>query len=72
MLVRSVASESVYSVHTGYMEYDTKYTKIPCAAITVEDSEMFRRMQNRGQNITVHLVIETQFIPNCLSNNLIF
>jgi carboxypeptidase Q len=57
MLVRSVASSSVYSVHTGYMEYDPKYEKIPCAAITVEDSEMFRRMQNRNQTITVHLVI---------------
>ena len=72
MLVRSVASESVYSVHTGYMEYDPNYPKIPCAAITVEDSEMLRRMQNRGQNITVHLIIETQFVPNCYSNNLVF
>ncbi len=72
MLVRSVASDSVYSVHTGYMEYDPQYPKIPCAAITVEDSEMFRRMQNRGQNITVHLIIETQFISNSYSNNVIF
>lgn len=57
MLVRSVASESVYSVHAGYMEYDLKYPKIPCAAITVEDAEMFRRMQNRGQKIVVHFVL---------------
>ena len=35
ILVRSVASVSVYSVHTGYMEYDPKYPKIPSAAITV-------------------------------------
>ena len=72
VLVRSVASVSVYSVHTGYMEYDPKYPKIPCAAITVEDSEMFRRMQNRNQTITVRLVIETQFVPNSYSNNLVF
>ncbi len=72
MLVRSVASESVYSVHAGYMEYDSQYPKIPCAAITVEDSEMFRRMQNRGQVVKVHLIIETQFVPNCNSNNLVF
>ena len=38
MLVRSIASDSVSSVHTGYMEYDPKYAKIPCAAITVEDA----------------------------------
>lgn len=35
MLVRSVASDSISSVHTGYMEYDEKLPKIPCAAITV-------------------------------------
>jgi len=38
ILVRSVASSSISSVHTGYMEYDTKYPSIPCAAITVEDA----------------------------------
>lgn len=53
MLVRSVASASIYSVHAGYMEYDEKYPKIPCAAITVEDAEMFQRMQTRGQEIEV-------------------
>lgn len=35
MLVRSVASFSISSVHTGYFEYDPQYPKIPCAAITV-------------------------------------
>lgn len=35
ILVRSVASESISSVHTGYMEYNSNYPKIPCAAITV-------------------------------------
>lgn len=72
MLVRSVASESVYSVHTGYMEYDTKYPKIPCGAITVEDSEMLQRMQDRGQTIKINLNLQSQFVPNSYSNNLIF
>lgn len=72
MLVRSLASESIYSVHTGYMQYDPQYEKIPCAAITVEDSEMFKRMQNRGQKIIVELNLETQFVPNSNSANLIF
>jgi carboxypeptidase Q len=59
MLVRSVASDSVSSVHTGYMEYDSQYPKIPCAAITVEDSEMFQRMQDRGQTIKVNLNLQS-------------
>ena len=72
MLVRSIASDSVSSVHTGYMEYDPKYPKIPCAAITVEDAEMFSRMQNRGQTIKVRRLLENQFIKNSYSNNIIF
>jgi carboxypeptidase Q len=52
-LVRSVASFSIYSVHAG-----GQYSKaIPIAAITVEDAEMLQRMQNRGQRITLHLVL---------------
>lgn len=43
-LLRSVASSSISSVHTGNMHYDEAYPKIPIAAITVEDSDMFLRM----------------------------
>ena len=46
-LVRSVASKSIYSVHAGIQYGD----KIPIAAITVEDADMFSRMQARGQKI---------------------
>ena len=46
-LVRSVASQSIYSVHAG-VQFSTK---IPIAAITVEDAEMFWRMQQRKQKI---------------------
>lgn len=46
-LVRSVASKSIYSVHTGIQSS----TKIPIAAITVEDAEMLWRMEERGQKI---------------------
>ena len=48
MLLRSVASFSIYSPHTGNVRYSGNVTKIPAAAITVEDAEMFQRMQDRG------------------------
>lgn len=67
-LVRSVASRSIYSVHAG-MQYSDK---IPIAAITVEDAEMFQRMQDRGQKITLELVMENELVPNTYSNNLVF
>jgi carboxypeptidase Q len=47
-LVRSVTPFSVESPHTGVMSYSGTVPKIPAAAITVEDAEMFLRMQERG------------------------
>lgn len=54
------------------MHYDPNYPKIPAAAITVEDAEMFQRMQERQQKIIVHLVLENKFVNGASSNNLIF
>lgn len=67
-LVRSVASRSIYSVHAGIQHSRT----IPIAAITVEDAEMFQRMQDRGQKITLELVLENELVDNTYSNNLVF
>ena len=72
MLVRSVASKSIYSVHAGMQEYDPAQPKIPAAAITVEDAEMFSRMQERGQKIVVELNLENKLVSGCYSNNLVF
>ena len=72
MLVRSVASSSIYSVHAGTQRYDSAQPKIPAAAITVEDAEMFQRMQDRGQKIIVELSLENQMVGNSYSNNLVF
>jgi len=47
-LSRSATPVSIDSPHTGGVSYDGNYPKIPAAAISVEDSEMFLRMQQRG------------------------
>lgn len=52
-LVRSVASDSISSVHTGVQHSQA----IPIAAITVEDAAMFQRMQDRNQTITLELTL---------------
>jgi len=48
VLVRSVTPFSIESPHTGAMSYTTGVTKIPAAAISVEDANMFLRMRERG------------------------
>jgi len=56
-LVRSSTPFSLYTPHTGVQHYDPAYPQIPVAAITIEDSEMMWRMQQRGQRIVVSLTM---------------
>lgn len=58
-LVRSLASSSIGSPHTGMQSYAPGVTRrIPAAAVAVEDAEAMARMQARGQRITVSLYME--------------
>lgn len=68
-LVRSVTPMSIYSPHTGYMTYDPDVTKIPTASITVEDAEMLARLQDRGIEPVVRLVMGAKTMPPAPSRN---
>ena len=50
-LVRSVTPNSQQTPHTGNSSYEDGVRKIPHAAITVEDSELIHRMQDRGERV---------------------
>ncbi|MEO6527261.1 MAG: M20/M25/M40 family metallo-hydrolase [Gemmatimonadaceae bacterium] len=72
MLLRSVASGSMNSPHTGAMRYDsTVAVKIPAAAITVEDAQLLHRMQDRGQPISVRLQMSARTLPDAPSRNVV-
>ena len=71
MLLRSVASFSMNSPHTGGMRYDSTVTKIPAAAITVEDAMLLHRLQNRGVVPTVHLTMSARTLPDAPSRNIV-
>ncbi len=70
-LIRSVASFSMNSPHTGAMDYEDSVTKIPHAAITVEDAEMLHRMQERGVTPVLHLEMSAETLPDSPSRNVI-
>jgi carboxypeptidase Q len=73
-LVRSVTPKSFQTPHTGGMSYaDSGRTgpRIPGAAITVEDAEMLRRMQERGERIVVTLRMEARMLPPAQSRNVV-
>lgn len=71
MLLRSVATFSIQSPHTGGLRYDTTVTKIPAAALSIEDAEMLDRMQARGQTVRVTLKMSAQMLPDAPSRNAI-
>ena len=70
-LIRSVASYSIRSPHTGSTRYDTTVTRIPIAALSVEDAEMLHRMQDRGQPLNVTLKMEAHAEPDAPSRNVV-
>ena len=53
-LVRTIAPFSIYSPHTGGQQYvnDTVF-KIPAACITIEDANMFQRMEREGSRLKI-------------------
>jgi carboxypeptidase Q len=70
-LIRSVTPYSMRTPHTGGMRYDSTVTKIPAAALTVEDATMLHRMQDRGEKIRITLKMDAQTLPDAQSRNVV-
>ena len=57
--------------HTGLMQREEGVGRIPHAAITLEDAALFRRLQERGQRIVVHLKLDSRTLPDATSRNVV-
>lgn len=85
-LIRSVASGSLATPHTGTMRYTPAVaegagdpalappldvTPIPAAALTVEDAARLARMQRRGTPLRLRLVMGARTLPDAESRNVL-
>jgi len=70
-VIRSVASASLRTPHTGAMRYDPKQTKIPAAALTGEDAMLIDRLLKKGDRVTMRLVLTPQTLPDVASANVV-
>ncbi len=70
-LVRSVGPVSLDTPHTGVMDYDPAYPKIPTAAVTIEAASQLHRMQDRGERIRLRLQMGAQTLPDAPSANVV-
>ena len=70
-LVRSVTDRSLYTPHTGSMQYEDDIPQIPAAAVTVEDMGWMHRMTKAGHEVEVKLYMEAKNLPEADSANVI-
>lgn len=70
-LIRSVASFSIRSPHTGRLVYDTTAARLPSAAVSVEDAMLLHRLQERGEQPVVTLRMEARQLPDARSRNVV-
>ena len=68
-LVRSVTPTSLRTPHTGAMSDSA--TKIPAAAVTIEDAQMIHRLLARGERVRVHLELGCRTLPDTLSADVV-
>ncbi len=70
-LIRSVASGSIRSPHTGATLYDSTVARIPAAALSVEDAMMLHRFQDRGEPVVVRLRMGARTLSDTPSRNVV-
>jgi carboxypeptidase Q len=71
-VVRSVASASLRTPHTGSMRYlDEQPKKIPAAAVTTEDADLMHRLLARGERVRLNLVLTPRTLPDVQSANVV-
>lgn len=70
-VIRSVASASLRSPHTGSLRYLDDLPKIPAAALSTEDADLVKRLLERGDRVRMHLVLTPRTLPDVESANVI-
>ncbi len=70
-LIRSVTASSLHTPHTGGMQYGDAPTRVPAAALTIEDTETIARLQSLGIPVVVNMKMEAKSLPDAVSANVI-
>jgi carboxypeptidase Q len=69
-LVRSLATASFRSPHTGATQFNEAKARIPAAAISVEDAELLHRLLAGGP-VQVRLELGCHVLPDAASSNVV-
>jgi len=70
VLVRSLATASLRSPHTGTTVYEAGVGRIPAAAVSTEDADLLQRLLRRGP-VKVRLSLGCRMLPDADSANVV-
>ena len=70
-LVRSLATASLSTPHTGATRFDPGIAPIPAASVTVEDAGLLHRLLAGGGPVRVRLVLGCKELPEVDSSNVV-
>lgn len=70
VLVRSLATASMRSPHTGQTQFREGEVAIPAAAVSVEDAQLLHRLLAAGP-VRVRLVLGCRLLPDAMSSNVV-
>lgn len=70
-LVRSLATASLATLHTGATRFEDGDPRIAAASVTVEDAELLSRLVAAGGPVRVKLVLGCQELPDADSFNVV-
>jgi carboxypeptidase Q len=70
-VVRSVASASLRTPHTGALSYDPQHPRIPAAALSTEDADLIHRLLANGERVRMHLLLTPRTLPDVRSANVV-
>lgn len=70
-VVRSVASASLRTPHTGAMRYEEGKPKIPAGALSTEDADLVHRLLGSGEKVRMHLLLTPRTLPDVASANVV-
>lgn len=70
-LVRSITPFSINSPHTGSQYYEDDVTKIPTAAISLEDADMIKRLYKRGEKVVLNVKMTSTLDTKISRNTLV-
>jgi carboxypeptidase Q len=71
VVIRSLSGSADNNPHTGAMQYDSAYPKIPAAAMGLRDADKLSVLLKNGRKIELYYKSVAHFLPDTIAHNII-